>query len=127
MDTEIHFLNVDLEIESSENLQLLVDDLGEDVLVLFNGKWKNGFNFLAIETYPDANVDEKISLFCTLIENLSPEAKLIWDNAYSKKFDAGFECGEFPNSYQTEIRADTIKRVAELGASIVVTIYPRRD
>lgn len=126
---EIHFLNVDLETESAENLQPLVDDLGEDVSVLFNGKNGSGYSFVSFEIHSlhERDIDGLVSSFCLLIENLSSEAKLIWDRCHSKKFDAGFESGSFPRSYRTELRADTIKRVAEIGASIAITIYPESE
>jgi hypothetical protein len=122
-------LNVDLEIESLENLQPLVDDLGDDVAVLFNGKNGGGYSFVSVElpALSDRDIDGLVSSFCHLIENLSPEAKLIWDKCHSKKFDAGFESGSFPRSYRTELRADTIERVAKIGASIVITIYPEGE
>ena len=124
---EVRFLNVDLEIESSEDLQPLIDDLGENVSVLHHGDNGSGFNFVSFEVKPsgERDVDGIISSFCLYIENLSPEAKLIWDKCYSKKFDAGFQSGDFPRSYQTEIRADTINRISGIGASIVITVYPR--
>jgi len=126
---EVTFLNVDLEIESSEDLQPIIDDLGEDVSVLHHGDNGSSFNFVSFEVKPfgERDVDGIISSFCSFIENLSPDVRLIWDKSHSKKFDVGFQSGDFPRSYQTEIRADTIESVAKLGASIVVTIYPKRD
>lgn len=126
---EIEFLNVDLEIESSEDLQPIIDDFGEDVRVLYHGKNGNGFNFASFETSFGMNTgaNEIISSFCNLIEIFSPESKIIWDKCYSKKFDAGFQSGDFSGSYQTEIRANTIERVAKIGASIVITIYPKSE
>ena len=126
---EARFLNVDLEIDSLEQLQPIIDDFGEDVLVLYHGKNGNGFDFAAFEVSAESDRDGDgiISTFCVLIENLSPESKSIWDKCHSKKFDVGFQSGDFPRSYQTEIRADTIERVAQLGASIVITIYPKSE
>ena len=123
---EIRFLNVDLEIESSENLQPIIDDFGEDVSVLYHGENGSGFNLAAFEVNfsNDNDIDGIVSTFCFLIENLSQEAKEIWNKCHSKRFDAGFQSGDFPRSYKTEIRADTLERVAKIGASIVVTIYP---
>lgn len=126
---KIQFLNVDLEIESSQDLQPLIDDLGEDVSVLHHGKNGRKFNFVSFElkTAGKRDVDEIILSFCLFIKNLSPGAKLIWDKCHSKRLDAGFQSGAFPGAYQTEIRADTIAQVAEIGASIVITIYPKSD
>jgi hypothetical protein len=126
---EIKFLNVDLEIESSQDLQTIIDDLGENVSVLHHGENGSGFNFVSFEVQPSAerDVDGIISSFCLYIENLSPEAKIIWDKSHSKRFDVGFQSGDFPRSYRTEIRGDTINRVAKLGASIAMTIYPEMN
>ncbi len=126
---EIRFLNVDLEIEALEDLQPIIDDLGENVSVLHHGNNGSGFNFVSFEVMPsgERDVDGIISLFCLFIENLSPETKLIWDKSHSKRFDAGFQSGDFPRSYKTEVRADTIERVAKIGASIVITIYPNSN
>ena len=125
---EIKFLNVDLEIESSENLQPIIDDFGEDVSVLHHDENSKGFDFASFEiSLGDRDADGIISRFCSIIENLSVESKSVWENCHSKRFDVGFESGDFPRSYQTEIRADTIERVARLGASIVLTIYPQNE
>jgi hypothetical protein len=122
----ICFLNIDLEVESSENLKVLIDDLGEDVSVLYQGENGSGFNFVSFAVRPsgEKDADGIISSFCLFIENLSLDAKLIWNKSHSKKFDVGFQSGNSPRSYQTEIRADTVKKVAEIGASIIVTVYP---
>ena len=127
MEMDIRFLNIDLEVESSEDLQPLIDDLGEDVSVLYQGENGSGFNFVSFEVKPSGakDVDGIVASFCLFIENLTPEARQIWDNCHTRKFDAGFQSGSSPRSYQSEIRADTIKRVSEIVASIVVTIYPQ--
>ncbi len=124
---EIQILNVDLEVESSENLQILIDDLGEDVSVLYHGENGSGYNFVSFEIRSPAvnkDIDGLVSAFCCLIENLSPEARLIWDRSFTRKLDAGFSSGNSPRSYQTEIRAETIEQAARIGASIAITIYP---
>lgn len=126
----IEFLNVDLEIESSESLKPIIDSFGEEVSVLFDGETSCGFTLASFEirglTF-NRDADEIISNFCNLIENFSSNVKSIWDKCHSKKFDIGFESGNFPRSYKMEIRADTIERVAKLGVSIIVTIYPKKN
>lgn len=122
---EIQFLNVDLVIDSAENLQPLVIELGENISVMFNGEWANGINRLSLclkDSY-GKSVDQTVSELCFLIENLSSESKLIWDKCHSKKFDIGFESGSSEN-LETEICAETIGRIAKLEASILITIYP---
>lgn len=122
---EIKFLNVDLVIDSAENLQPLVDELGKNISVMFNDKWKNDLYRLSLylgDSYKKS-ADQTVSELCFLIENLSSESKLIWDKCHSKKFDIGFESGNFER-LETEICAETIGRIAKLEASILITIYP---
>ncbi len=126
---ETQFLNVDLEIVASENLQLIVEELGEKISVLYNGKNGLGLNFLVLETsesrMSETNPDEVINSFCQLIESLSAESKIILDKCISKKFDIGFESGDSLTTYQTEIKATTIERSAKLG--LATTIYPQSE
>jgi len=122
---EIRYLTVDLDIESKQDLAGLVQDLGEDVMVLHNGPAKT-FNHASFELAYDSysGPDEAISGFCVLIENLSPEARTIWNNCFTRLFDVGFECGSAPNRFWFELRPQTIQRVAAIGASIAMSIYP---
>ena len=95
------------------------------VSVLYSGENGSGFNLASFEIRLGfiRDVDELILSFCDLIENFSSDSKLIWQKCHSKKFDCGFQSGDFPKSYQTEIRSDTIERVVKLGASIVITQF----
>lgn len=120
-----HFLNVDLEIESHQNLQPIVEGLGDKVMNLYCGKAQD--HYLATFELSDvsaADPDSIISNFCLLIENLEDEGKKLWDSAFAKVFDIGYEAGLQPSSYSSEISPGTIKKISMLGASIRVTIYP---
>ncbi|NJM54000.1 MAG: hypothetical protein HC846_11800 [Blastocatellia bacterium] len=125
---EISFLNVDLVIDSTEILQPLVDELAENVLVMFNDEWGKGLNRLSLclKDSHKKTADEIVSELCFLIENLSSESKSIWDKCHSKKFDIGFESGNI-GTLETEISAKTVRRIAKLEASVLITIYPIND
>lgn len=120
-----HFLNVDLEIESHHNLQPVVEDFGDDVHNLYCGEAQG--HYLAsfeLRGASGTDPDSIIYSFCTLIESFDNEAKRLWESAFTKVFDIGYEAGSEPISYSSEIRVGTIERVALLGASVRVTIYP---
>lgn len=123
---KIHFLNVDLEIESDRNLQPIVDSFGNDAVNLYCGQARGHY----LATFEVANVatdaDSIISYFCMLVKALDKEAKELWDNALTKVFDIGYESvlEARSYSYSSEIRAETIEIVAALGASLRITIYP---
>lgn len=140
---DFHFINVDLELESSESVQPLVIELGEKVFPLYcseinemanleisqlNYYEANGIDFH--DSYNDekdlvGGVDVHINEFCSLIEYLSEDSKRIWSNCHRKEFDIGFQSGNTPKLFQTQIQSKTIRRCAELGATILITVYPR--
>jgi hypothetical protein len=125
---EIGFLNVDLVVDSEENLQPIADELAENIFVMFNGEWQNNLNRLSVclKESHEKTANEIVSDFCSLLENLSASSKWIWDKCHSKKFDVGFESGNIVG-LETEIQAKTVERIAKLGASILVTIYPNDE
>lgn len=123
----IHFLNVDLDIESRGPLTPLVNALGEHTILLHQGR-DRGMHHAAFELRSShRGPDGIIRGFCTLLERLPETAVAAWRDATTRTFDIGYECGSRPRSFRSIVRAGTIRRVAELDAQIVVTIYPPHE
>lgn len=123
---KIHFLNVDLEIESHHDLQPIVKDFGDDVRNLYCGEACGHYlaTFEVKNGAAAADADAVIARFCRLIQSLDRDAKELWDSAFTKVFDIGYASGLEPRSYASELRTDTIEQVASVGAALRVTIYP---
>ena len=122
----IKYLNTDLDIESKSDISPIVEEFGEDVIVLHHGERK-GYQHASFEISGssfDADADGVISSFCTLVEELPKEVREIWDGCVLRVFDIGYESGSSPQNLRSEIRPSTILRVAKIGASIAITIYP---
>ena len=120
------YLNTDLEIESEGDISKIVEEFDDDVLVLHHGEVR-GYQHASLEIAGSSAVtcaDDIINSFCALVEALSEEARATWDGCCSKAFDIGYESGSSPPNFHTEIKAGTVERVAKIGASIVITIYP---
>jgi len=120
----VQYLNTDLEIESKSDLSEIVEEFGEDVLVLHHGEIRGyqhaSFSIAGGSTDADATINS----LCTLVEQLPRDVREIWDGCCSRLFDIGYESGTSPQNFRSEIRAATIQRVANIGGSVVITIYP---
>ena len=134
MKQNILFANVDLEIKSKDDLQCLIDSFGKDIDVLYHERLENGLDFVSLEFHLNkvesgiyGSADETINAFYSKIVNFPPESRKIWDRCLEKKFDIGFESGNSGETFNTNIKSETIKQIAEIGASIVITIYPFRN
>ena len=137
-----HLANVDLELASSESIQPLILELGDKICALYPGGEVGDGKSAGLEigdyplgedwiyqSYDDkkdliGGTDVLISAFCDLIENLSAESRRLLDKCHTKEFDIGFESGNTMKSFHTQIRAETLKRISELGATILITVYP---
>lgn len=125
---EVRYLNTDLEIESKDDISRIVEEFGEDVPVLHHGEIR-GYQHASFEIAGGLSMvaDEAIDSFCLLVENLPKEVREIWDGCCSRILDIGYQSGATSPNYRSEIRASIIQRVADIGASIVITIYPVRE
>jgi hypothetical protein len=93
--------------------------------VLYQGEIR-GYQHATFEIAGNTSgADEVINYFCSLVEGLPKEARDVWDGCCSRVLDIGYESGTSPRNFRSEVRASTIQRVAKIGASIVITIYPQ--
>jgi hypothetical protein len=119
-----YFLNVDLDIESTVPLHLLVREFGKRVSIMYSGRM-NGRYCLFVEIAAMYRRPQKtIHALCALIENLSPKGRHLWDAAKRKEFDIGYNA-RFSSHWANRFLIDTktLRRVTELGAGIAVTFY----
>jgi len=120
------FLNVDLDIFSTWDLQALVTALGDKVDVLHVGRYKRTYEtHLELASYkPPKNPDRAIRDFCKLIRQLPSAAREVWDAAKIRQFNIGIAKGTEPPTHWFAIESETIKAAAEVNARIALTIYP---
>jgi hypothetical protein len=125
------FLNVDLDVASTQDLSPLVTALGRNVFDLFTGKMRRGYATHLELGAPPKDADWAIRKFVRLLTALPPAARRRWDNARQRDFNIGIQGGIAPHAVELGLRAETLHAVARLRARIVVTVYavdrpPRR-
>lgn len=137
---DFHFINVDLELESSEDLKPLIKELEKDdqAMSMNLHLFEQGAPFTSVtfeignydisQSFDDekdliGGLDIHIAEFCRIIENLSNESRKIWDTCHRKEFDVGFQSGNTKKSFHTLVQAKTIKRCAKIRATIGITVY----
>jgi hypothetical protein len=52
------------------------------------------------------------------------EPRNLWSACTTRVFDIGYECGEGPLSFHNNIAPSILARVAAVGASLRITLYP---
>lgn len=119
-----YFYNVDLDIESKFSLRSLTVEFGDSVHVLFSGRMK-GRHCLYVEIAgASRNQNAILNSLCDLVEGLSEKSRQVWNEAQKKEFNLGYEMRlSSERSNRFEIRPSTLRRIANIGASVAVTIY----
>jgi hypothetical protein len=132
--SEPEFLNVDLELESGIDLSPLAEHLGDSVCVLFRGRVADVYR-LALETNCvgasgstagdiSRDADECIREFVSLVVQLPPPLRALWDACASRVFDIGLATGTGPSALVQIISASTVHMISSVGGTIRVTLYP---
>src|SRR5438270_12802679 len=80
----VQYLNTDLEIESKSDLSKIVEEFGEDVLVLHHGEIR-GYQHASFSIAGgSSDADGTINFFCTLVEQLPKDFRDIWNGFCSR-------------------------------------------
>jgi hypothetical protein len=120
-----HFLNVDLDLKSEVDLGALVEALGERVVVLHSGK-RRGIHHASLELYEFSRYVEPetcIARFVQLVRHLPTPARRLWNGATERQFNVGIQAGSKGVPFTSRIKTATLRRVAEIGGEIVLTVY----
>jgi len=117
------FLNVDLDVASTQDLSPLVTALGRNVFALFTGKMRGRYEtHLELGAQP-RDADWAIRKFVRLLTALPPAARRRWDSARQRDFNIGIQAGIAPHAFELGLAPETLEAAARLGARIVITLY----
>ena len=118
------FLNVDLEVWSTQRLTALVEAFGE--INLFEGaigrKYMASFEAATSAT----SVDAIVRALVKRVRALRGPALALWNGASRRSFNIGIQAGEEPFSFELALAPATVKAIEEIRGGVVVTVYGAR-
>ncbi len=118
------FLNVDLEVETRVNPELLVSALAKSTVLLASFKRRN-IHVIRLELRRSPKTaTAAIRAFVRLVQRLPPTARKAWRTARRRDFDAGFELGTQRRVLAFSIPPEVVQQASAIGGRVVFTIYP---
>jgi hypothetical protein len=114
------FLNVDLDIESAEDLTPLIDALSPYAITLDRPP---GMATFELEDSSPTSPEPLIEEFVRLVKALPPDARALWEGASRRVFDIGIESVRGPAQEVHRLSPRTLRAAAAVGAEIALTIY----
>ena len=125
VDTEIRYLNTDLDLYSSDDLTALaaglekcgmaIHHVGED-----DGSWRAHLDLDRCYDTPELT----IAAILDVIETLPEALRAIWTGCSRREFNIGFDCGDKPRPFERTLSNALLIRVAAVGAGVGITLYP---
>ena len=126
MENTIHYLNTDLEMIGNSDLTELAHAF-ELAGAVSTGvtQGEDGRCYAMFEVCNQyAEPDPNISHFLDIIESLGEPLRRIWMCCSKREFDIGYDCGEKPWGFNQALSAELLRRIANAGASLRITLYP---
>ena len=121
------FLNVDLDIAGPDDLLPLVKALRPSIFELHTGPARRGYQtHLELASSGMRRTDTAdlvIKRFVKRLAALPPRARRLWTRARQRDFNIGVQGGLAPHAFELDVKPETLRAVARLGARIVVTVY----
>ena len=118
-----HFINVDLEVRSSMDLEPFADAMKAATHTLQCERLDSGEWILVVELadHP-ASAEVAIVGLLDVIDALPQAPQRLWRGARRRSFDIGIEAIDGP-TWKTELTPATLRRVADHDAVLELTIY----
>lgn len=123
MEHSLAFLNVDLDLQAPQPLTTLIQEWGEQVIVLRDDTEEGCYYFSCELTICSSDPESLLWEFVALINGLSPAAQAEWQSCHQRVLDCGYISGAEPSYLQTHFPADLLQAITAAGASLALTFY----
>jgi hypothetical protein len=129
MKGKIEYLNTDLDLSSADELTGLAEALkAKELFPLHITQAEDGLWYAKLETEENYDEPEKtITKMITAIEALEEPSRVIWQRCSQREFNMGYDCGSEPWAFEQGLSCELLGRIAALGASLRLTLYPDRE
>jgi hypothetical protein len=121
-ERQTQLLNVDLDIlaQNNSDLEFLLSAIQKTCFVLNPGEAKFAILELRVE---GVSLDEVLNMFCSAIESLEAVQRGVWDRLELRSFNIGIQAGSEPYQVPFSMNESTMRRLAQISASIIMTVY----
>jgi hypothetical protein len=131
MDSKICYLNTDLDLTSSHALtELAAAFEAAGLLPLHVTQGEDGLWYATFETrqlHTRIEPERDIAEMLLVAESLQEPLRSVWSRCTRREFNIGYDCGDEPWAFNQGLSSALLGRIAAMGASLRVTLYPDRE
>lgn len=129
MNNTIEYLNTDLKLISADNLSGLAEAFkAAGVPPMYVTHEADGLWYAFFETHePFEELGPNIAAMVEVVESWTGPLRSVWDGCTLREFNVGYDCGAKPWAFNQGVPAELLGRMAAVGASLRITLYPDRE
>lgn len=129
MDNTICYLNTDLVLACQLDLTELARTFENSGCSPLHVTLGNDQQWYAAIVTDEQHGEPELSIaqMLTVIESLAEPVRSMWLKCTLREFNIGYDCGEKPWAFNQGLSSDLLGRMAAVGASLRLTLYPDRD
>jgi hypothetical protein len=125
---KIQYLNTDLDLICDLDPAILAAEFKtRDLLSVCVTPGDDGLFYVLCEDRNDVEPEPNMVRLLDAIDALSVSGREIWNRCSKREFNVGYDCGDEPWSFNQSISNQTLRRIADCGASFRITLYPYRS
>jgi hypothetical protein len=123
---DICYLNTDLDLMGPNDLGALAAALeGHGLLALHVGRgedglWRARFETVSQHKEPAGNIADLLAA----VEALPAPTAIDWQACTLREFNIGYDCGRGPWAFNQVLCTPLLRRMANAGVALRITIYP---
>src|SRR5579863_4893012 len=114
-DEKTHFLNVDLDIESSDDLGPLAAAVKDKAFALSSSADGPRRRISLELNAHSAGAEIAISEFVALVRSLPADVKALWDQAGARHLNVGIQGGREPHQFVLGLPMNILQDVVDIG------------
>jgi hypothetical protein len=117
------FLNVDLELVATVELNPLLEHLNSTTFTL-RDSMDHGRRTVWMELDPDPkDTDDAILRYAMLVASLPGDLRRLWDECEDRCLNVGIQSGVSPHASAFRISTDTIAKLVAIAVRLEITVY----
>lgn len=125
MDRNTHYINTDLDLQSTADLAPVVEFFESKGLhALHSTRFPRKGYVAALETNRQFEMPQAtIKAMLRAIEAMPQTSTEIWNACKRRSLNIGYQCGHEPQSIEHGLDNDVISRIARSGLALKITLY----
>jgi hypothetical protein len=120
------YINTDLDLVAPQDLTAFAAVLeSKGFLTLHKGRHDDGLFYAVFEiTDVPASPEQTLQAMLGIIEGFAQPERDSWLRTTERVFNIGYDCGSEPWAFNNRLSTTTLRRMAEAGAALQITLYP---